>query len=113
MSYLRLLVTVLCIGVRSAQCEPVTQLEHLVEAGNITGEEARAVQLAVTEFDNQKLQISIAEYVVRIYQSRREFVVLFGSPSERPGEYGSRDPIGFEVTVSRESGKVTNSHFER
>jgi len=77
------------------------------------GEYARALDLAIGELDNRKLDLD--RYVVSIYESGDSLIVIFDSPDRAPNEQGSakKGPIGFEVELLKSPVRVKKAKFMR
>jgi hypothetical protein len=85
----------------------------LKESASLTGEQAQALKVAMAELERRGKPLQ--QYVVKIYESPHEIVVLFDSPYRQGEEEGSalKGPTTFEVTISRRSDEIVRSHFSR
>jgi hypothetical protein len=80
---------------------------------SLTGEQANALLTAVTALRSNHVS-NLAQYEISISQAGAVIEVLFRQPGRQPYQVPSeKGPAEFEVWISRQSGNVLHSHFER
>lgn len=97
----------------AAESAGIEKLPVFTEHVTMTGEQAKALTVAIEESKKWKLDFTV--YLISVHQSESLFVVTFDSPAKRLTERGAASigPPGFEVTVSRPSMRVIKAHFMR
>jgi hypothetical protein len=97
----------------AADSSGIQKIPVFTEHVTITGEQAKALTVAIAETEKWKLDFAV--YLIAVHQSNSVFVVSFDSPAKKLTERGAASvgPAGFEVTVSRPSMRVIKAHFMR
>ena len=79
---------------------------------SISGRSFRAIQVAVTELERNKL--NVGDYRITLQQSDRSIFVLFRNPNASQEQRGSSGPRPtFSVELSNDGLQVIRSQFER